>query len=108
MHELSITRSVVAIAVEHATGPVTKVVLAVGALSGIDADAVRFCYDLCTQGTSLQGSVLEIEAVPGRGVCRGCGVEVALERLVAVCPCDKRERLDIVSGEELLVRRLEG
>jgi hydrogenase nickel incorporation protein HypA/HybF len=46
MHELAITRNVIAICVEHAGGArVTRVRLEIGKLSGIMADAVRFCFD---------------------------------------------------------------
>lgn len=108
MHELSLTRSIVETCVEHARGRRVKAVkLKVGRLSGVEIRALRFCFDVCAEGTVLAGAELEIEAVDGRGECQGCGERVALERLVAVCPCDERARLTLVAGDELLIEAME-
>ena len=57
MHELAITQSVVD-AVTERTGdaPVAGVRLRVGRLSGVVPDSVRFCFDLVTDGTPLEGA----------------------------------------------------
>ena len=53
MHELSITRSVVAIVAERAAGQrVTRVRLQIGCLSAVMPDAIRFCFDLCAVNTA--------------------------------------------------------
>lgn len=108
MHELSITRSIVATVVEHARGrKVTQVNLAVGALSGFDVGAVRFCFDLCTQDTVLSGAKLEVQQVPGRGRCASCGREVALEVLAMRCTCSEAGPVSVLSGQELLIQSME-
>ncbi len=61
MHELSITRNVVAIVSERAEGQrVTRVRLEIGRLSAVVPDSIRFCFDICAQGTPLAGAELEI------------------------------------------------
>lgn len=61
MHELSITRNVVAIVSERAQGQrVTRVRLEIGRLSAVVPDSIRFCFDICAQGTPLAGAELEI------------------------------------------------
>ena len=50
-----------------------RVRLRVGRLSGVVPDAVRFCFDLVTEGTLAEGAALEIEEPAGRGACRTCG-----------------------------------
>lgn len=108
MHELSITRNIVAIVSERAKGrTVTKVRLLIGKLSGIEVPAIRFCYDLCAEGTPLAGSELVIDEVEGRGTCEKCGEVVQLSQPVAICPCPERARLRIDQGEELLVKEME-
>lgn len=108
MHELSITRSIVAIACEHARGrKVLAVHLKIGALSGIDAESVRFCFDVCAEGTEVAGSKLVIEDVPGTARCRGCDKTIALDGPAVLCPCERREVLERLSGDELLVTSLE-
>ena len=104
MHELSITRSVVAIVAER-TGDrrVTQVRLRIGRLSGVEVSAVEFCFEACAAGTALEGARLVIERVEGRGECPACGASAPMKALVCVCSCEARPPLRIVSGEELLV-----
>ena len=67
MHELSITRNVVAIVSERAVGQrVTRVRLEIGRLSAVVPDSIRFCFDICAQGTPLEGAELEIVESPGQ------------------------------------------
>jgi hydrogenase nickel incorporation protein HypA/HybF len=108
MHELSITRNIVAIACEHAGARKVRAVhLRVGALSGIDVRAVRYCYDLCTDGTVAAGSRLEVEEVAGRARCTGCAEDIPLDSPVALCPCERRAPLERIAGDELLVTSME-
>ena len=61
MHELGITRNVVAIVGERAQGQkVLRVTLEVGRLSGMLPDAIRFYFDVCSKGTPLEGATLQI------------------------------------------------
>ena len=67
MHELSITRNVVAIVSERAAGQrVTRVRLEIGRLSAVVPDSIRFCFDICAQGTPLEGAELEIVESAGQ------------------------------------------
>ena len=67
MHELSITRNVVAIVSERAEGQrVTRVRLEIGRLTAVMPDSIRFCFDICTQGTPLAGAELEIVESAGQ------------------------------------------
>ncbi|HTT13317.1 MAG TPA: hydrogenase maturation nickel metallochaperone HypA [Burkholderiaceae bacterium] len=107
MHELGITRSVVAICSERANGArVQSVTLVIGRLSGVMSDAVRFCFDICAQGTPVEGARLEIVETPGRARCRACGGDVELQTLLGRCACGSAD-LQMVSGDELKVREME-
>ena len=106
MHELSITRNIVSIVAERAAGRRVKAVrLKVGRLAGVEVEALRFCFGVCCEGTSLAGAALEIEQPPGLGECQGCGETHELEQPLGTCPCGGRLRL--VSGDELLVQSME-
>ena len=108
MHELSITRNIVAIVSERAIGKrVSSVRLVVGKLTGVDVPAVRYCFDLCTEGTPLAGARLDIDEVEGRGRCGACGIEVVLDAPLLRCGCGPDARLAVLAGEELLVRSME-
>lgn len=106
MHELSITRNIVAIVCERANGAkVIRVTLEVGKLSAVMPDAIRFCFDVVAQGTVLEGAWLEVIEVPGLGRCRVCGHDVELRQLVERCACGSSD-LDRVSGEELTITQM--
>ena len=108
MHELSITRNIVAIVAERAgQRSVQRVRLQIGRLSGIEVSAVRFCYDVCAQGTVLEGSRLDIEEVDGRAECLECHKSVEVQHFTARCPCAQKARVKITQGEELLIKEME-
>lgn len=107
MHELGITRNVVAICSEHAHGAsVLRVTLEIGRLSAVLPDALRFCFDICSRGTPLEGAELQIIEVPGAALCRDCGAEVALQAPYGRCRCGSAN-LRLVAGEELNVKEME-
>lgn len=107
VHELAITQSVVD-AVTERTGStrVLLVRLRVGRLSGVVPDAVRFCFDLVTEGTPLQDAELVIDEPEGRGRCRSCGDELVLLDPVVLCPCGSAD-VAVSSGRELAVASVE-
>ncbi len=107
MHELGITQNIVAIAAEHAHGAkVRRISLEIGQLTAIMPDAIEFCFDVCAQGTPLEGATLEIIRVPGRGQCQACGQQMPLEQPFGVCDCGCTQ-LTILQGEELTIKELE-
>ena len=107
MHELGITQEVVAIACERAGGaPIKRIVLEIGKLSLVLPDAVRFCFELCSEDTLAAGAALEIVETPGLGRCRRCQNEVPMETPITACSCGSME-LDWLRGEELKVKELE-
>ena len=107
MHELGITQNTVAIVAEHAQGKkVKRVLLEIGKLSAIMPDAIRFCFDICTLGTVLEGATLEILETPGLARCRQCNAEIPLEKPFGSCSCGSLQ-LDLIAGEELKIKEIE-
>ena len=107
MHELTITRNIVAIVEEAAQGRrVKRVTLDVGQLSGVLPDAIQFCFNIVAKGTLLDGARLDINRIAGRARCRTCGRCYDTATLFETCECGSRasERL---SGEELKVQDME-
>lgn len=106
MHELGITRNIVAIVCEKAkTDRVTRVTIAIGKLSAVLPQAVRFCFDVVSRGTVLEGAELEIIEIEGTAKCRTCGTHFTLEHLYGRCPCGSAD-LTRLTGEELLVKEM--
>ena len=107
MHELAITQSIVESVADHAGGrPVRRVVLEVGTLAGVMTDSILFCFDLATQGTPLEGAVLEIHMVEARARCRACGAVFVQDTLLRSCDCGSHD-VERLSGEELNIRQYE-
>jgi hydrogenase nickel incorporation protein HypA/HybF len=103
MHELAITESLVdAVAARLPGQRVTCVRLEIGALSGVVADSVRFCFDLVTDGTSLEGARLEIAEPQAQCRCRGCGIQFEPDGPIVLCRCGSAE-VTVLTGQELKI-----
>lgn len=108
MHELAITRNIVAIASEHASGRrVKRITLEIGKLSAVMPDAIDFCFDVCSQGTVLDGAELQINEIRGRARCRDCAEEFDLPSLVTPCPACGAHGPECLAGEDMLIREME-
>ena len=107
MHELGIAQEIVDTSCLHAGGRrIKRIVLQVGKLSAVLPDAVRFCFDLCAEGTMAEGAELEIVEPAGLARCRACGESVVLERYFGQCACGSTD-LEWLSGEELKIQEME-
>lgn len=108
MHELGITRNIVAICSENAGGRrVSRITVEVGKLSAVVPRALEFCFDIAAAGTPVQGARLEIVEIAGRGRCRECGAETALESMVFRCGGGCGGAVEVLAGEELNIKEME-
>jgi hydrogenase nickel incorporation protein HypA/HybF len=104
MHELALTQSIVDQVAQRMEGRrVSSVQLEIGKLSGVVPDSVRFCFDLVTSGTALEGSSLVIGEPDGRAHCERCGEDFSLLDLFLLCPCGSAD-VRVISGTELLIK----
>ena len=106
MHELAIAESVVTSVLAHTDRPVSLVRLRVGRLTAVVPDALTFCFELASAGTTLEGARLEIEERPGVAHCRACGTEFTLADAFLLCECGSAD-VELLSGRELAVSSVE-
>jgi hydrogenase nickel incorporation protein HypA/HybF len=107
VHELGITRNIIAIVGEAARGRrVRRITLELGELSGILADAVAFCFDAVAQGTAVEGAVLDIRRIEARARCAACEAEFDTPTLLTPCRCGCRNLVRL-QGEELKIKSME-
>ncbi|RRO18655.1 hydrogenase maturation nickel metallochaperone HypA [Saccharopolyspora rhizosphaerae] len=107
MHELAITESIVSGVVERmGSTRIASLQLEIGALSGVVADSVRFCFELVAEGTTVQGARLDIDEPRGRIACARCRSETEINGPVALCPCGNAD-VELLAGTELRIRSVE-
>ena len=111
MHEMSLAENVLQIIEDAARTRdfqrVRTVVLEIGALSAVEPEAMRFCFDAVTRGSIVEGAQLEIIETPGAGRCTACGMTVALQEQYGLCPECGSPRIEIVAGNRMRVKDLE-
>jgi hydrogenase nickel incorporation protein HypA/HybF len=107
MHELGLTRNIVAIVSEHAGDKkVNRILLEIGKLSAIMPDAIRFCFDVCSKNTPLENADLQINEIPGLARCQVCGDEFEIEQLFGRCQCGSNH-IQCIAGEEMKIKEME-
>lgn len=120
MHELSmaanIMENVLAFAEDHHLGRVLQVHLAVGELTCIQPEQLKFCYESVTRETPLRNSTLEIEDVMARIRCRHCRyegppkywVDDPADAPTPTLQCPKCEReADAILGDDCIIKTIQ-
>ncbi|MBL9208200.1 MAG: hydrogenase maturation nickel metallochaperone HypA [Opitutaceae bacterium] len=112
MHEVGIMESALALVQRHAdergASCVHRVVLRVGALSGVDPDSLRFAFEVVARGTRAEGATLVLDLVPTLVYCSSCRCEFAGDRgAIFTCPQCGDLCGEIRSGRELELSRIE-
>jgi len=111
MHELSIGAALIeqveaAAAAEQAKS-VVRVVIVLGALSGVEPDALRAVFPLVAEGGAAAGAELLIELVEARVTCRACGHAAATDITFFGCVnCGSRD-VELSAGRELNIKSIE-
>lgn len=85
----------------------TRVVLRIGVLAGVEAEALRFAFDVVSQGTVAEGASFEIEDVPAVAHCGGCGRDFGSDDILFTCPACGAPGGEFRSGRELELSRIE-
>jgi len=112
MHEVGIMSAaidaVLAEARSRGAVRVHRVMIRIGALAGVDPDALRFAFETVTDDTPAAGSELIVDLVPVRVHCGACAVDFATEeRAVFACPHCGQLSGDIRAGREMELTRIE-
>jgi hydrogenase nickel incorporation protein HypA/HybF len=110
MHEISIAESIRDIAEDYASREQLRsfraIDLEIGALSGIEVDALTFAMEVVFRNSVLDGAEVRITHVAGEARCSNCGHCFAVEDAFTPCPECADTRADILRGEELRVLSL--
>ena len=106
MHEMSLCEGILQIVEDNAgdAARVTQVRLEIGAFSGVEIAALRFCFDAVTRGTRAEGAALAIEEIPGTAFCFDCAETVPIPERLSPCPRCGGGRLMPNGGEAMRVK----
>jgi len=111
MHEMSLAEGMLQLIEEAAAregfGCVRTIWVEIGALSGVEPEAMAFCFDAVTRGSIAEGARFEIVHVPGRGLCLDCGRDTELEAVYDACRHCGAVPVQITGGTEMRVKELE-
>lgn len=111
MHEMSLAEGVLQLIEDSARrdhfAKVSVVWLEIGQLSGVEPEAMVFCFDAVTRGSVAAGARLEIIALPGTGWCMACAKTVPMTEVFGDCPQCGGYQLQVTGGTEMRVKELE-
>ena len=113
MHELSVTQSILEIALDYAArGQATQVVeiqLQIGEVSDFDDEWIQRYFDFVSKGTIAEGAKLRISRVPARIQCDRCSFIFPLDKATwnTQCPSCQSKETHLLSGREFRVESLE-
>ncbi|MBY6241974.1 hydrogenase maturation nickel metallochaperone HypA [Methylosinus sp. Sm6] len=111
MHELALTESIVEMIEEESRSRgfahVRVVRLEIGALSHVEPEAIRFCFEAVARGGVTDGARLEIITTPGEGWCLDCGKTVVVTERFGPCPDCGGYHVQVTGGEDMRVKELE-
>jgi len=111
MHELSVTQSLLEIALRHAEQAgaqrVTRLNLVIGELASIVDDSVQFYWDIVSQDTIAEGADLHFERVPGTLRCLACGHTFPLNGRDYACPACGNKRVVAGGGNDFRLESIE-
>ncbi|MBD3840782.1 MAG: hydrogenase/urease nickel incorporation protein HypA [Campylobacterales bacterium] len=111
MHEYSIVQSLLNSCEEHASAnkasKVTKVVVKIGVMSGVEPDLLQTAFDTFKETTICEDAKFVINIQPVVIECNQCHEESTLEKNEYSCPKCASTDLKIVDGEDMFLMSLE-
>ncbi len=112
MHEMGIVMQIVEIAAssippEIKNPKVARINLRIGKLTAVVPQSLRFCFEIASKDTPLEGAELAIEEIPIVARCKECGHEWTITSADFTCESCHSGKVDIISGRELDIASLE-
>lgn len=111
MHELSLAEGVREIIEEtvraQGLGRVRMVLLEIGALAAVEAEALVFCLEAVLKGSVAEGAKVDVAVVPGAGWCPTCAATVPVAQRFDPCPRCGGYQLKVTQGMEMRVKALD-
>ena len=111
MHEMSIAEGILDIALEtmrnNDASIIHSVQLDLGLMSGVEPDALFFCWDAVTKCTPAETSKIDIHTIPTRGQCLDCDTIFDVQDYKFICPHCESRLVNTIGGRELQVTSID-
>ncbi len=112
MHEMGIAMEIVRIVQDSIPADlknprVRTVNLKIGKLAAVVPDSLKFCFEIATKDSPLDGVRLEIEEVPVTARCNDCDTTWTAEQPNFVCERCDGGTVDLLTGRELDIVSIE-
>jgi hydrogenase nickel incorporation protein HypA/HybF len=111
MHELSITESILEIALRHAEKAgarrIVRLNLVIGELSSIVDESVQFYWDIVSRDTIAEGAELVFERIPATLRCLACDCIFPLDGQSYACPDCGEVQVVPAGGDEFRLESIE-
>jgi hydrogenase nickel incorporation protein HypA/HybF len=111
MHELaicqSLLREVERVAATHGARDVARIVVAIGPLSNVEAPLLARAFGVARGGTIAEHAELGFEITSVRVWCEACAILSEVPASALLCGKCGDWRIDVRSGDELLLMRVE-
>lgn len=112
MHEITILVQLVNMVEKEARAnklaeKIDTIVVQLGQLTSIVPKYLKEYYPNVTEGTSLKGSKLEIEMIPGNGLCHHCNKVFRIVEHKGKCPICEADDWEMLSGQEFILKEIQ-
>jgi hydrogenase nickel incorporation protein HypA/HybF len=111
MHELSVTESLLKIAVEHAEKAdaqrVTDLHIVIGDLASMVDDSIQFYWDIIARDTIAEQATLHFRRLPAQLQCNTCSEKYQPTEKELICPNCHGVGAKIISGEEFFLESID-
>ena len=111
MHELSVTESLLKIAVEHAEKAnarrVTDLHIVIGDLASMVDDSIQFYWEIIAKGTIAEQAKLNFRRVPAQLQCMTCFETYHPTDGELACPKCNAINVKIIKGEEFFLESID-
>lgn len=111
MHELSVTESLLKIAVQHAEQAdaqrVTDLHIVIGDLASMVDDSIQFYWDIIAKDTVAEHATLHFQRVLAQLQCNNCLEEYSPTDHELICPKCGHAGSNIIAGEEFFLESID-
>lgn len=111
MHELSVTESLLQIALQHAEKAdarrVTDLYIVIGDLASMVDDSIQFYWEMIAKGTIAEQATLHFRRIPAELQCLTCSEKYHPTDRELACPKCGGINTKIIAGEEFALESID-